>query len=54
MNPETVFPSVGTLSDIVEPHGSMQSPQFAQELLSSHINEEAKSRIREWLQKKSA
>ena len=32
----------------------MASPQFAQELLSFHLKDEAKARIRELLQKKNA
>ena len=54
MNPEATFPSSGLLTEIVEPEGSMASPQFAQELLSFHLKEEAKTRIRELLQKKNA
>jgi hypothetical protein len=54
MNPEATFPSAGILTEIVEPEGSIESPQFAQELLSFHLKEEAKTRIRELLQKKNA
>lgn len=54
MTPEATFPSSGILAEIVEPGGSIASPQFAEELLSIHLKEEAKTRIRELLQKKNA
>jgi hypothetical protein len=54
MNPEATLPSPGILTEIVEPEGPMESPQVARELLSLHLKEEAKNRIRELLQKKNA
>ncbi len=54
MKSEATLPSAGILTEIVEPEGSILSPQFAQELLSFHLKEEAKTRIRELLQKKNA
>lgn len=54
MNPQATFPPVGILPEIVEPTGSIESPQNAKELLSLHLKEAAKERIRRLLQKKNA
>ena len=54
MSTQATLPPVGLLTEIVEPGGSIQSPQVARELLALHLKEEAKDRIRELLQKKNA
>lgn len=54
MNPQATLPTAGVLSEIVEPTGSVESPLVAKELLSLHLKDEAKNRIRELLQKKNA
>ena len=54
MTPQATFPSAGILTELVEPSGSIESPQFARELLALHLKEEAKERIRQLLQKKNA
>ena len=54
MTPQATFPRAGILGEIVEPKGAIESPQFARELLSLHLKEEAKERIRQLLQKKNA
>ena len=37
MNSEATLPSLGILTEIVEPEGPMESPQFARELLSLRL-----------------
>lgn len=54
MNPQATLPPAGILTEIVEPQGSVESPLVAKELLSLHLKEEAKERIRQLLQKKNA
>lgn len=54
MTPQATFPPAGILPEIVEPTGSIESPQVAKELLSLHLKEEAKERIRQLLLKKNA
>jgi len=54
MSLPATLPSPNILTEILEPEGPVASPQFAQELLSLHLKEEAKARIRELLQKKNA
>ena len=54
MTSQTSIPRAGILGEIVEPRGAIESPQFARELLSLHLNEEAKNRIRQLLNLKNA
>ena len=54
MTASATFPPAHLLAEIVEPVGAVESPQVARELLSLHLKEEAKERIRELLQKKNA
>jgi hypothetical protein len=48
------FRRVDVRTEIVEPKGLVGSPSFARELLSLHRKEEAKERIRQFLEKKNA
>jgi hypothetical protein len=54
MSPQATFPRAGILGEIVEPRGAVESPQFARVLLSLHLKEDAKERIRQLLEKKNA
>jgi hypothetical protein len=54
MNSQATLPPAGVLTEIVEPKGLVDSPSFAKELLSLHLKDEAKERIRQLLQKKNA
>jgi hypothetical protein len=54
MNPQATLPPAGIRTEIVEPQGPTESPEFARALLSLHLKEEAKDRIRELLLKKNA
>lgn len=54
MSPEATLPPAGILTEIIEPAGPMESPEFARTLLSLHLKPEAKERIRELLRKKNA
>jgi hypothetical protein len=54
MSVEATFPSPGILTEVLEPEGPVATPQFARELLTLHLKETAKTRIRELLEKKNA
>jgi hypothetical protein len=53
MSPQIKLPSSGILTENVEPKGSVESPLVAKELLSLHLKDEAKERIRQLLQTKN-
>jgi hypothetical protein len=54
MSSHSLLPPLGVLTEIVEPTGSLDSPSIAKELLSLHLKEDAKERIRQLLLKKNA